>query len=98
VRTTSEAATIEKSTTIVARLSRLFVIHSGSVRTNTPITAHRPYRTARTSGSTASSRGIGRTSRAACHVDDSSVSTRPVPLRRTSSRPTGTITKRTASL
>ena len=98
VSTTSEEATIANRTMIVARLSRLFDIHSGRVSTNTPMTAHIPNRTARTSGSPASSRGMGRTSRAACQVEAESVSTRPVPLRRTSSRPTSTIRNRTASL
>ncbi len=85
------------NTTIrVARLSFDCESQAGRVSTARSSAAPRPHRAYRTSGIRTSSRGIGLTSRAACHVDTS-------PERVTvgflvSSNATSTIRNRTASL
>jgi hypothetical protein len=77
VSTTRESPIKPKMTTTVARLMRLSSSQSGSVTRNAAIATPSTHRVTTTSGSRFSSRGTGRTSRAACHVETWSAPTRP---------------------
>ena len=97
VSTTSEAATMPKMTMMVARLIRLVESHIGRVSTKAPMAAHSPARPHHL-GQRAHLAGDRADLPVASQVDEASLSTRLARCRRTSSSPTSTIRKRTASL
>ncbi|WP_254126893.1 hypothetical protein [Aquihabitans sp. G128] len=85
VSTTTESVMRAKATTVAALSSSPAPSTSGASAASTTTRMGRPTRAMRTTGRSRSSRGTGRTSSAALHDDEPSVSTRRVPARRATS-------------